>query len=100
NADTTIVANYQKPIVSATTSDRLQFGTNRTLTNRTSLGGTFSLQRTVTDSVNLFDFADSTRQLSVNGSLTLTRRFSTRAQGRFTYQFSRASSTVTPFFAG
>jgi hypothetical protein len=92
-------ANYEAPVTSATTQDNVQFGTSKSLSNKTSVGGSVSYRRSVTDSVNLFDFADSSRQSSFGTSANWTRRFSTRLQARATYQFTRAVSTVTPFFA-
>jgi hypothetical protein len=92
-------ANYEAPVTSATTQDVAQFGTNKNLSNRTSLGVSLSYRRIVTDSIDLFDFNDSNRQSSLSTNATWTKRFSTRMQVRATYQFTRAVSTVTPFFA-
>jgi hypothetical protein len=92
-------ANYQTAVTTATTQDVGQFGTNKNVSNRTSIGLSLLYRRSVTDSVNLFNFADSSRQSSFTTNTSWTKRFSTRVQMRATYQFTRAVSTVTPFFA-
>jgi Carboxypeptidase regulatory-like domain len=93
-------ANYQRPVVSATTSDRLQVQMTDRLSPRNTVAGTFAFERTLTDSRNLFDFTDRNRQLSIRAGLTWTRGLSSRFQLRMHYQLARAGTTLTPFFAG
>src|SRR4029079_2527221 len=57
------------------------------------------LQRTIIDSVSIFDFADSSRQSALNASADWGRRFGARLSIRRRYQFTRAGTDVTPFFA-
>ena len=97
---TTTGANYQTPVVAATTQDSLQVSMIGKLIRGATLAGTFAWDRTLTDSTNLFGFSDRNRQSSTNAGLTWTRRFSARFQLRLQYQFTRAGTTVTPFFAG
>ena len=92
-------ANFQAPILTKTTQDSVQLSMNKSVTFRTSLGGSISYSRSVTDSRNLFDFADTSRQSTLNASLTLSRRVSNRFQFNVRYQLALASSRVTPFFA-
>ncbi|HTM25286.1 MAG TPA: TonB-dependent receptor [Vicinamibacterales bacterium] len=92
-------ANYQTAIVTATTQDNLQFATSKAVTARTTLSGTFAFQRAATDSINLFDFTDTSRQSSLTTTVGWARRFGTRSSARLRYQFGRAATTVTPFFA-
>lgn len=99
DATTTRGANYQTPVVTKTRQDGLQVAMSKSLSNRTSLSGTFAYQRTVADSVNLFGFTDSSRQSSLNATVNWTRRFSTRLSMRVSYQFTRSGANVTPFFA-
>jgi hypothetical protein len=99
NATTTTGANYQQPILSATTQDSLQLAMSQNLSNRTTLAGTFVFERTLTDSVDLFDFADQDRPVSLSAGLNWTRRFTPRLQVRLRYSFARAAKNVTPFFA-
>jgi trimeric autotransporter adhesin len=99
NGATTRGANYQKAVVTATTQDILQLGTTKSLTNRTTLGGTFAYQRATTDTKGLFEFLDSSRQSTVDAAMNWSRRFSTRLSVRARHQFARTASNVTPFFA-
>lgn len=92
-------ANYQRPVVTATRQDQLQLGVTQPVSNRTTLIGTFAFQRTVTDSVNLFDFTDTSRTSSLDAAATWARRFNPRLSLRVKYQFTRAATNVTPFFA-
>jgi hypothetical protein len=99
DASTSSGANYQKPVVTATTQDSVQFAVSKNVTRRTTIGGLFEFQRTLTNSVSLFGFADRSRQSSLNAAVTWTRRFSTRLQLRAKYQFTRAGTTSAPYFA-
>jgi hypothetical protein len=92
-------ANYQLPVVSETTRDNLQVLMSQSVHTRNTLTGTFAFQRTVTDTNNLFNFEDANRQSSLTGTVAWTRRLTTRSQIRFTYQFVRATTNETPFFA-
>ena len=93
-------ANFEAPVVTATTQDSVQVGTSKNLTNRTQIAGTFAYQRTVADTVSLFGFTDQSRLASLNASVTWAHRFSQRLSTRATYRFSRSTTDVTPFFAG
>ena len=99
NVPATGGANYQTPILSAVQQDSLQLGVNKNFTPRMSFGSNVSFQRTKTDSVNVFDFADTSQTSSINASVNWTRRLTTRAQVRARYQFTRTTTNVTPFFA-
>jgi hypothetical protein len=92
--------NFQKPLVTSTTQDHVQFATSKMVTRRTTLNGTFAYQRTAVDSIDLFDFSDADRQSSLTANLGWTRRISTRSSAQLRYQFARAATTVTPYFAG
>ena len=99
NSLTTTGANYQAPIVTATRQDDLHVGMNKTVGRRTTLTGTFAFQRTVRDSVSIFDFADTSRQSVLAAEGTWARRFGTRLSVRLRYQLTRTATDVTPFFA-
>jgi hypothetical protein len=92
-------ANFQLPLVAGTTSDRLQVDLNKTLTQRTSIIGTFGITRTLTDSADIFGFTDEIRVFAITAGLTVNRRVSTRLNLRFSYQFTHSDSTTTPYFA-
>ena len=94
-------ANFEAPILTGSTSDVFQAGTNKPLNrNRTQLGMVFNHQRTVADTDSLFGFTDRTRLSSLNATVTLGHRFSQRMSMRATYRFTRSATEVTPFFAG
>jgi len=99
DATTSTGANYQTTTLSSAKSDRLQFGMTRLFRSRHTLDGTFAFERTRTRRMNVFDFEDTSRQPSVSGRLNWSRRFSTRVTIRTRYEFVRATSSVTPFFA-
>ena len=92
-------ANYVAPLVTGTTRDGVQVAATTTIDRRTTLAHTFSYQRTVVDSVNLFRFADSSRQSALGAGVSWLRRPSLRSSVRVRYQFTRTASTLTPFFA-
>jgi hypothetical protein len=92
-------ANYVAPIVTGTTRDGVQVAATTTIDRRNTLAHAFSYQRTVVDSVNLFQFADTSRQSSLSAGVSWLRRPSLRSSVRVRYQFTRTASTLTPFFA-
>ena len=92
-------ANYQRSLLSATTSDRAQVDANRSFGSRTQVGGSVSFQRSISDSRNLFDFVDRSRQSTINATFNWTRRIGTRLNVRANYQLTLTNSTTTPFFA-
>ena len=78
NASATAGANYQTPLLAAVQQDSLQVNVSKTLRPGTALAGSFSFQRSETDSVSLFNFADTSAATSINGSLNFSRRLTTR----------------------
>jgi hypothetical protein len=94
-----IGANYQVPVVSATTQDNLQVSMTQTVHGRNTLAGTFAFARTATETNNLFNFEDANLQSSLNGTFGWTRRLTIRSQVRFNYQYLRSTTSETPFFA-
>lgn len=93
-------ANYQKPVVTATTQDAVQLALNKNVSTRTTVSVTLAYQRTVADTVSLFDFADTSGRSSLEAGLTWARRFTPRLSVRGRYQFTRTVTNVTPFFGG
>jgi hypothetical protein len=91
--------NFQAPVLTATRQDSVQSRLTQTLTPRTQLFGTFSYQRTATDTRSIFAFDDTTVASGVDGSATWSRRFSQFYTLRLRYQFTRLTTTVTPYFA-
>lgn len=99
NVETTRRINYQTPLLSTTTQDNLQLSITQSLARRTSLTGTMALQRTLTDSDDIFGFADTSRLTSIDAGANFVRQFGLRLVLRFRYRFTRSDAEVTPFFA-
>jgi trimeric autotransporter adhesin len=99
NGETSTGANFQRPLLSETLSDRLSVDANRNLSPRTIVSGSVGVTRSLSDSVNIFDFTDRSRQFSITASGTMSHRVSTRLNLRATYQFTHADNTTTPHFA-
>ena len=99
SADTT-GPNFQTPIVAATSSDRFQFGMNKSWRNGMSMDGNVAWQRSATATANLFDFDDTSRQSTLTTNLNWSRQYSARLVVRARYQFTRSAASEAPFFAG
>lgn len=92
-------ANYQAPVVTGTTRDVLQIGTNATVHRRHTIAATLAYQHTADDSAGLFGFEDRTRQSSLDASGTWSLRFTPRLTLRTRYGLTRGTLNTTPFFA-
>jgi hypothetical protein len=99
NAVTTRGANYLATTGTKSTQDALFFGLNTQAGRRTTIAGTVTFQRTAADSNNLFRFVDANVQSTLTASGSWQRRIRTRASARLRYQFTQATTTLTPFFA-
>jgi hypothetical protein len=91
--------NYQAPVVVASQQDGVQTRLSHNLNNRDQLVGTVAYNRSTTDAANLFAFTDSTRTANVDTSLNWSHRISQFVFVRTRYQFTHASTDVTPHFA-
>ncbi len=92
--------NYQTPTLVTTHQDALQSRfTKVTGAGRNQWFGTFAVQRTSTDTSNLFGFVDATRASGIDTNLNWSHRFSQFWSLRLRYQITQLSNTVTPFFA-
>ena len=91
--------NYLSSLGVKTGQDALQFGVNSQIGRRTTIGGTVAWQRTQTESNTVFGFKDANAQSTIVGNGNWQRRISTRASASLRYQFTRSSTTLTPFFA-
>lgn len=99
NTQTTTGANYQRPLLTATTEHRAQVTVQGRPSRRDSLVGTFSFQRIATDAINLLGFEDRTVRSTIDAGGTWTRRLGLRSSTRLHYRFARSSATTTPYFA-
>ena len=92
-------ANFQAPVLTSTHQDSVQSRVTQNLTNRTQLFGSIGYQRTNTDTTSLFGFDDETISSGTTGIVNYAHRFSPFWQVRLRYQFDRAATDTTPFFA-
>jgi hypothetical protein len=97
--DNTSGPNYQRAVLTSTTSDRLQFGMNKNWRNRNSVDGNVAWQRVSTDSTNIFGFEDRNLLSSVVTNLNWGRQYSSRLVFHARYQFTWSATSLTPFFA-
>jgi hypothetical protein len=91
--------NYQVPLIANTHTDNLRAGLQKTVKRKNNLSGLLSFQSTRGDTNSPFQFLDLKRSLGINSSATYRRTFTPRFFGTFTYQFSRQSTRLLPFFA-
>ncbi len=91
--------NYQIPIVTPVHTDQVSTNINKSINQRNQLFGNFAFQSSRTDTPNIFSFLDSGRTKGINTAINWTHRPTQRFNMQFRYQFSRFSSTTTPFFA-
>lgn len=91
--------NYQVPLIGNPHTDNLRTSANRSFKRKNSLNGLFGMSDTRSDNNSQFNFLDLTRSLGINTSLAYRRTFTPRFFGTLTYQFSRQSTHLFPFFA-
>ena len=92
--------NYQTPVLQTTHQDAAQARLSQALPGgKNQLFGNLALQRTTTDTGNVFGFTDSTRASGIDTTMNWSHRFSQLLSLRLRYQFTRLTNTVTPYFA-
>ncbi len=92
--------NYQVPLVGSTHSDAMQARMGKGIGRKDNLNGAFGLMSTRSDSTSVFGFLDTNRVLGYQLTANWMHRFSMRAFGTLSYQFSRQTAFALPFFAG
>ena len=90
--------NYQIPLINGQHQDSVQARMNKQI-KKNQYSGVLGLQSTRTDNTNLFGFLNNGNTLGQNLQLGWRHQFTPRVFVNFGYQFSRFSSTSTPFFA-
>jgi len=93
------VYNYQIPIVGNTHTDSMNLRLSRNFLRRNYIQGALAISDTRGDSNNIFGFLNQTRSRGINSSISLRRTFGSRFFGTFTYQFSRNSNRLAPYFS-
>lgn len=100
NIDAGGLYNYQAPTLVSTEQDALQTRFTKVQSGgRNQWFGNFAIQRTTTDTTNIFGFVDASRVAGLDATLNWSHRFSQFWSARLRYQLTRLSNTVTPFFA-
>jgi trimeric autotransporter adhesin len=90
--------NYQAPVLNNTHQDAPQFRLERNIGRKDNVWGSFGLQSTRSDSVNLFGFVDHTGTLGINSGVHWQHRLKPRVFLYTNYTFSRIRTEVTPNF--
>ena len=93
-----VAYNYQVPLVGATHQDSLQSRLSQNIDRKNSVFGNFNFQDTRQSSPNVLGFLDTTDSLGLVTNATWFHRFRQGFFGTFTYQFSRWSMGLTPYF--
>ena len=91
--------NYQASIVSAVRTDAFQSRVTQNVNQRNQIFGTGQYTRSTVNSTTLFRFVDETQTTNTDVQVNWNRRVSQFLQLRSRYQFTKSSSTLTPFFA-
>jgi hypothetical protein len=91
--------NYEAPILSASRVNSFQSRVTQVVNQRNQIFGTAQYSRSTVDSTTLFHFVDQTRNANTDIGVNWNRRVSQFLQMRTRYQFTKQSSTTTPFFA-
>jgi hypothetical protein len=90
--------NYQIPLLAVTHQDSLQSRAQKQIGRKNNLSGGFAFQDTRLNNPNIFGFLDTTSTLGINANASWRHNFTPRWFTTFTYQFSRQSTHVTPYF--
>ncbi|HTA41925.1 MAG TPA: carboxypeptidase regulatory-like domain-containing protein [Bryobacteraceae bacterium] len=91
--------NYQVPFAGLSAQNNLQARFNKSLTTKDQFFGNFGWQGVSMDTPNVFGFTDTTNTFGISVVLSEQHRFTPRTFGLLQVQFSRFSSTKTPYFA-
>ena len=91
--------NYQAPVLTSAHQDALQTRLDKALGRKDQFYGGFAFQSTRAESINLFNFADQSGTLGINGNIHWTHRLKPRLFLFTSYTFSRLRTEVTPYFA-
>jgi hypothetical protein len=91
--------NYQIPITGITRQDSFQSRANKAINNKNQVMFNLAFQRTSTSGANLFGFTDHTKVFGITTGVNLSHRITNHMFANAGLQFSRQSTTVTPYFA-
>jgi hypothetical protein len=91
--------NYQIPLTSSVHQNGINSRLNKSINQKNQVYGLFAWQDTSTVNPNQFGFVDTGETTGYNAAINYTHRFGQKIFSHFQYQFSRYSSTSTPYFA-
>ena len=91
--------NYQAPVLNDAHQDNPQIRLDKVIGRRDQVYGSFNLQSTRADTVNLFGFVDHTGTLGENANAHWSHRLKPSVFIYVAYAFSRLRTEVTPNFA-
>ncbi len=92
--------NYQAPVLETKHQDAGQARLTQVLSGgKNQIFGNLAMQQTRTDAGNVFGFVDSSRLSGIDTTANWSHRFSQFLSLRLRYQFTRLTTTVTPYFA-
>jgi hypothetical protein len=92
--------NYQVPVLNNSHQDVVQSRLDKTLGRKDQVYGGFNFQSTRADSINLFNFVDTTDTLGINTNINWSHRFSSHFFVHTAYHFSRLRTLIVPNFEG
>ncbi len=90
--------NFQVPLIGNTHTDSLSTRLSKNFLRKNLVSGLFAFTNTRSDSNSQFNFLDLTRSLGINSNASYRRTFTPRFYGTLTYNFSRQSTHLLPFF--
>jgi hypothetical protein len=92
--------NYQIAAVGRTTQNQVISRANRNLNSKNFVNDQFAWQGTDTTTPNIFGFVDTTHIAGLTTTAAYRHIFTTRFNGTLTYNYSRQTTSVTPYFEG
>jgi len=90
--------NYQAPVLERKEQDAAQVRFSKAV-GRNQFFGNVALQRSVTDTGNVFGFPDQSGADGIDAIVNWSHRFSQLLSLRLRYQFTRLANDATPYFA-
>jgi hypothetical protein len=91
--------NYQIPLITDTHQDAWNANASKTIGRKNQITETFGSLSSRVSTTNLLGFVDRTHGLGLNSNLNWSHTFNARLRMNLGYQFSRQSTSVSPFWA-
>ena len=91
--------NYQAPVITGVRQDSIQTRVIQPVNGRNQVSATVAYQQTTTDTTTLFGFEDTNEVSGLDTQAEWFQRISQAISFRWRYQFTRLTTTLTPYFA-